>query len=60
MSTTTPQLDFEGWRQLLRSLCGRYNPEGIEPSAAFVLAFSQSLYHELNDKTGGSPWGNCD
>ena len=26
-----PELDYEGWRDLLRSLCGRYNPEGINP-----------------------------
>ena len=28
-----PQLDFEAWRVLLRSICGRYNPEGIERGA---------------------------
>jgi AraC-like DNA-binding protein len=28
-----PQLDYDAWRDLLRSICGRYNPEGIEPSA---------------------------
>src|SRR5580704_6119637 len=33
MRTTEPQLDYETWRHLLRSLCGRYNPEGIEPNA---------------------------
>jgi AraC family transcriptional regulator, positive regulator of tynA and feaB len=27
----TPQLDYEAWRDLLRSMCGRYNPEGIDP-----------------------------
>ena len=26
-----PELDYEEWRVLLRSLCGQYNPEGIEP-----------------------------
>jgi AraC family transcriptional regulator, positive regulator of tynA and feaB len=25
------QLDYEGWRDLLRSMCGRYYSEGIEP-----------------------------
>jgi AraC family transcriptional activator of tynA and feaB len=30
---STPDLDYEEWRDLLRSLCGRYNPEGIEPKA---------------------------
>ena len=27
-----PELDYETWRVVLRSLSGRYNPEGIEPS----------------------------
>jgi AraC family transcriptional activator of tynA and feaB len=26
-----PELDYEEWRALLRSLCGQYNLEGIEP-----------------------------
>jgi AraC family transcriptional activator of tynA and feaB len=26
----SPQLNFEAWRETLRALCGRYNPEGIE------------------------------
>jgi len=26
------QLDFEAWRVLVRSICGRYNPEGSEPN----------------------------
>src|SRR5260370_39775868 len=25
-----PELDYEEWRVLLRSLCGQYTPEGIE------------------------------
>jgi AraC family transcriptional regulator, positive regulator of tynA and feaB len=25
-------LDYEAWRDLMRSMCGRYNPEGVEPS----------------------------
>src|SRR3981081_2476774 len=29
----TPHLDYEAWRDLLRAMCGRYNPEGIEPNA---------------------------
>jgi AraC family transcriptional activator of tynA and feaB len=28
-----PQLDYEAWRDLVRAMCGRYNPEGIEPDA---------------------------
>jgi hypothetical protein len=31
--SSPPELDYEGWRGLIRSLCGRYNPEGIEPKA---------------------------
>jgi AraC family transcriptional activator of tynA and feaB len=26
----TPQLDYDAWRVLLRSICGRYSPEGVE------------------------------
>src|SRR3982074_139581 len=29
----TPHLDYEAWRDLLRAMCGRYNPEGIQPDA---------------------------
>ena len=37
-----PALDFEEWRVLIQSFCGRYNPEGIEPSvfAGWVRPFS--------------------
>ena len=31
--TRAPQLDFEGWRELIRTICGRHNPEGAEPNA---------------------------
>src|SRR5271155_1075126 len=31
--SVAPRLDFEGWRELVRSMCGRYNPAGTEPSA---------------------------
>jgi AraC family transcriptional regulator, positive regulator of tynA and feaB len=27
------RLDYEAWRELVREMCGGYNPEGIEPSA---------------------------
>src|SRR5262245_2792310 len=27
------QLDYEGWRDLLRSMCGRYYSEGIKPTS---------------------------
>jgi AraC family transcriptional activator of tynA and feaB len=29
----TPLLDFEAWRASLRTICGRYSPQGIERSA---------------------------
>jgi hypothetical protein len=29
----TPDLEYEEWRDLLRTLCGRYNPEGVEAKA---------------------------
>jgi AraC family transcriptional activator of tynA and feaB len=29
----TSRLDCEAWRDALRAMCGRYNPEGIEPEA---------------------------
>jgi AraC family transcriptional activator of tynA and feaB len=32
MPGTSP-LNFEAWRALLRTICGRYNPEGVEPKA---------------------------
>jgi AraC family transcriptional activator of tynA and feaB len=28
-----PRLDYEAWRDLVRTLGGRFNPEGVEPSA---------------------------
>jgi AraC-like DNA-binding protein len=31
--TGAPQLDFEAWRELVRTMCGRQNPEGAEPNA---------------------------
>jgi AraC-like DNA-binding protein len=27
-----PQLDFEEWRESVRTMCGRYNPEGAKPN----------------------------
>src|ERR1700716_1768386 len=27
---STPSLDYEGWRDVVRSICGRYTPDGIE------------------------------
>jgi AraC family transcriptional activator of tynA and feaB len=28
---STPNLDYETWRDVVRSICGRYTPDGIEP-----------------------------
>src|SRR5277367_1365126 len=28
-----PALEYEEWKVLLRTLCGRYSPEGVEPKA---------------------------
>src|SRR3984893_15666850 len=28
---STPSLDYEAWRDVVRSICGRYAPGGIEP-----------------------------
>jgi len=29
---STPNLDYEAWRDTVRSICGRYTPGGIEPN----------------------------
>jgi hypothetical protein len=29
----SPHLDFEAWKDLIRTMGGRFNPEGIEPNA---------------------------
>jgi AraC family transcriptional regulator, positive regulator of tynA and feaB len=29
----SPHLDFEAWKELIRTMGGRFNPEGIEPNA---------------------------
>src|SRR5260370_1566385 len=29
----SPNLDFEAWKDLIRTMGGRFNPEGIEPNA---------------------------
>jgi AraC family transcriptional activator of tynA and feaB len=30
---STPNLDYEAWRDVVRSICGRYTPDGVEPQA---------------------------
>src|SRR5260370_716813 len=32
-TTLAPHLDFEAWRDLVRAMGGRFNPEGVEPNA---------------------------
>src|SRR5260221_12835609 len=29
---STPNLDYEAWRNVVRLICGRYTPNGIEPN----------------------------
>jgi len=29
----TPNMDYEAWRDAVRSICGRYRPDGIEPQS---------------------------
>jgi AraC family transcriptional regulator, positive regulator of tynA and feaB len=41
---TTPELDYEGWRDVVRSLCGLYTPGGIEPEAFGGRARAGSIY----------------
>ena len=35
---STPNLDYEAWRDTVRSICGRYTPRGIEPKTFFGRA----------------------
>jgi AraC family transcriptional regulator, positive regulator of tynA and feaB len=28
---STPNMDYEAWRNVVRSICGRYTPNGVEP-----------------------------
>jgi AraC family transcriptional regulator, positive regulator of tynA and feaB len=47
---STRQLHYEAWRDLLRSRCGRYNAEGIEPDAfaAWVRCLSVCGFTAFN------------
>jgi AraC family transcriptional activator of tynA and feaB len=40
----TPLLDFEAWSALLRRICGRYSPEGVEPNAFVGWALALNVY----------------
>src|SRR5258708_11118833 len=39
-----PQLDYEAWKDLIRTMGGRFNPEGIEPKAFTGWVRPISLY----------------
>ena len=41
---STPNLDYEAWRDVVRSICGRYTPGGIEPKAFSGRARVRSIY----------------
>jgi AraC family transcriptional regulator, positive regulator of tynA and feaB len=41
---STPNLDYEAWRDAVRSICGRYTPEGIEPKAFSGRARVRSIF----------------
>jgi AraC family transcriptional regulator, positive regulator of tynA and feaB len=38
-----PNLDYEAWRDAVRSICGRYTPGGIEPKSFFGRARVRSI-----------------
>jgi AraC family transcriptional regulator, positive regulator of tynA and feaB len=40
---STPNLDYEAWRDVVRSICGRYTPGGIEPKTFFGRARVRSI-----------------
>ena len=40
---TTPELDYEGWIDVVRSLCGRYTPGRIEPETFSGRASAGSI-----------------
>src|SRR3981081_4880343 len=41
---STPNLDYEAWRDVVRSICGRYTPSGIEPQAFSGRARVRSIF----------------
>ena len=43
-SLSTPELDYEGWREALRPYWGRYNPVVMEPKTFTGRACLQRLY----------------
>jgi len=41
---SAPNLDYEAWRDVVRSICGRYTPGGIEPKTFSGRACVRSIY----------------
>jgi AraC family transcriptional activator of tynA and feaB len=41
---STPNMDYDAWRDVVRSICGRYTPDGIEPATFFGRARVRSIY----------------
>jgi AraC family transcriptional activator of tynA and feaB len=41
---STPNLDYEAWRDAVRSICGRYTPGGIEPKTFSGRARVRSIW----------------
>jgi hypothetical protein len=44
-----PALEYDEWRVLLRSVCGRYSPEGVEPKG-----FAGSIRRDIRVRSGRS------
>src|SRR5260370_42681037 len=40
---STPELDYEGWIDVVRALCGRYTPGGVGPETFGGRAGARSL-----------------
>jgi AraC family transcriptional regulator, positive regulator of tynA and feaB len=40
---STPSLDYEAWRDVVRSICGRYTPGTIEPMTFFGRARARNI-----------------
>ena len=39
-----PTLDYETWKELVRAMGGRFNPEGIDPKAFIGWLRSKSVF----------------
>jgi AraC family transcriptional activator of tynA and feaB len=40
---STPKMDYEAWRNVVRTICGRYTPDGIEPKMFSGRARARSV-----------------